>query len=65
MVAVPADTPLTTPLLTVAVAGVLLLHVPPVVASVSVVVAAVHTLVEPVILAGAVGLACTTRFWMV
>ena len=55
MVAVPADMPDTAPEgePTVAIAVLLLLHVPPVVASPSVVVAPAQTLVVPVIAAGA------------
>ena len=49
IVAVPATTPVTTPdELTVATAGVLLLHVPPGVASASVVVPVTHTVNVPV-----------------
>jgi hypothetical protein len=43
IVTVPADTPETTPAETVAVAGLPLVHAPPEVASVSVVVAPEHT----------------------
>jgi hypothetical protein len=54
IVSVPAELPVTTPEpLTVANAGLLLLHEPPVVASVNVVVKPAHTLVTPVIAAGA------------
>ena len=50
MVAVPPDIPLVTPVgVTVAVAGALLLHVPPVVASLNVIAALSHTLLTPVI----------------
>ena len=51
---VPPDTPVTTPVpaTTVATAGVALLHVPPAVASASVVVEAWHTVVVPVMTAG-------------
>ena len=54
MVAVPVDTPVTIPVVapTVAVAVLLLLHVPPVVGSLSVVVAPMHTTAVPVIAAG-------------
>ena len=46
----PAETPVTTPVeLTVAIAGLLLLQVPPTVVSISVMVLPVHTLVGPVI----------------
>lgn len=49
MVAVPVDTPVTMPvLLTVAIPAALLLHTPPVVASVKGVVAPVHTVAVPV-----------------
>jgi len=48
MVSMPAATPVTTPPLTVAMAGVLLLHMPPVVASVSVMVAPAQTTEGPV-----------------
>ena len=50
MVAVPAVIPVTTPpVLTVAMPVLLLLHTPPLVASASVVVPPVHTVVDPVI----------------
>lgn len=51
IVAVPADTPLTTPvaLLMLAIVGELLLHVPPLVVLVSVVVAPTHAVVVPLI----------------
>ena len=54
MVTVPADTPVTTPVPepTVALLVLLLLQVPPVVASVNAVVKPAHTLVVPVIEAG-------------
>jgi hypothetical protein len=53
MVAVPADTPVTTPrLVTVATAVLLLAHVPPVVASERVVVLPVQIVVVPVIALG-------------
>ena len=52
MVEVPADTPVTTPeLFIVATAALLLLHVPPVVASLNVVEFPIQTLVVPVIAA--------------
>ena len=50
MVAVPADTPVTLPvLLTVATNGSLLLHTPPIVASANTVVVPAQMLVVPVI----------------
>ena len=50
IVTAPADIPVTTPdALTVALAVLLLLHVPPLVASVSVMLAVGHTLVGPLI----------------
>jgi len=50
---VPADTPVTTPVaVTVAVAVVPLLHTPPDVTSLKVVVAPVHTVLLPVIAEG-------------
>ena len=49
IVAVPAAMPVTTPPATVAVPGALLLQVPPVAASVSVVVEPAHSLAVPVI----------------
>ena len=53
MTEVPAVTPVTTPpAVMVATAGVALLHVPPAVALLSVVVEPTHTLVTPVITAG-------------
>ena len=54
MAAVPAATPVTTPVdeLTVATAVLLLLHVPPVVASVNVAVFPTHALMVPPIAAG-------------
>lgn len=54
MVAVPDDTPVTTPLTepTRAIAVLLLLHKPPLVASLSVVDAPTHMLVMPVMAAG-------------
>lgn len=56
MVAVPVVAPVTTPDAepTGAIAVLLLLHAPPVVASVSVIVAPTHTLLLPVIAAGEV-----------
>jgi hypothetical protein len=61
MVAVPADTPLTTPvaLLTDAIVGTLLLHVPPPVVLVRVVVAPTHAVVVP-LMVPAVGSGFTT-----
>jgi hypothetical protein len=55
MVAVPALTPLTTPVPapTVAIDALLLVHVPPVAVLVNVVVAPAHTLLPPLIAAGA------------
>ena len=54
MVAVPAVPPVTTPVVEFTVADVeLLLHVPPAVASVSVIVAPTHTAVGPVMAVGA------------
>ncbi len=54
MIAVPANTPVTIPVLpTVAIDPSLLLHVPPVVEQLKDVVDAVHTLVVPVMDAGA------------
>ena len=51
MVSVPADTPVTMPpVLIVAMALLLVLHVPPVVPSVMVVVADVHKVVAPLML---------------
>ena len=56
MVAEPAVTPVTTPEASIVATPVaLLLHVPPLVASASVVVADVHTVVVPVIDAGVAG----------
>ena len=54
MTQVPAETPVTTPVATptVAKAGVALLQLPPAVASLSVVVEPMQTLVVPVIAAG-------------
>ena len=49
IIAVPADTPVTTPPITIAVLLLLLLHVPPATALLSVVVVAVHTDGVPVI----------------
>lgn len=62
MVAVPALTPPTPPLVApmVAVEALLVLHVPPVVASVSVVDAPTHTLAVPDMAAGS-GLTVTVR----
>ena len=58
IVTVPAAIPVTTPVaLTVAVAGVKLLHTPPVVASVNVVVFPTQTVLVPPIAAGEVGAA--------
>lgn len=55
MVAVPLATPVTTPVvLTEATPLLLVLHVPPAVASASVTVDPVHTLAVPVIAAGVV-----------
>ena len=51
MVAVPFATPVTTPPTTLATPGLLLLHVPPVVLSVKVVVAPTHTESVPNIIA--------------
>ena len=52
IVAVPADTPVTSPLaFTVAMPVALLLHVPPAVASVNCVVLPIHTVCVPVIAA--------------
>ena len=60
MVAPPVATPLTTPVaLTVAMAVLLLLHAPPAVASLSVVVPPTHNVVVPVITAGS-GVTVTT-----
>jgi hypothetical protein len=59
MIAVPADTPVTTPVaLTVAFAGVELVHVPPVVALVNVVVPPGATVVAPVVVL-TIGIALT------
>ena len=54
MIAVPPDMPVTTPepLPTVAIVVLLLVHVPPPVASLNVVVKPTHTDVIPVIVAG-------------
>ena len=53
MVVLPVVRPLTTPVLpTVATAGLLLLHVPPVVVSVKFMVAPTHTLLGPPMAAG-------------
>jgi hypothetical protein len=53
IVALPGDTPVTTPeALTVAIDVLLLVHAPPVLASVSVVVVDGHTSDEPAMLAG-------------
>ena len=54
----PANTPVSEPI--VPTAGALLLHVPPGVASVSVVVSPIHTLVPPAIAAGD-GITVTVR----
>lgn len=55
MVTVPEDTPVTTPLpSTLAIAALAVLHVPPNVASASVVVPFTHTDDDPVMAAGAV-----------
>jgi len=56
MVAVPAAAPVTFPeVFTVAIAVLLLLHVPPVVALLNDVVAPGHTTVVPVIVVGSAG----------
>jgi hypothetical protein len=62
MVTVPADTPVTIPVEdpTVATEALLLLHVPPVVASLSDIVRPAPTVLPPLIAAGA-GLMVTTR----
>ena len=62
MVAVPAATPVTIPVTepTVALAVLLLVHVPPVVTSVNVVVVPVHTFSVPVIGLTDVGVTVTT-----
>lgn len=54
MIAVPALTPLTMPVPepTVAIAVLLLLHAPPVIVSLSVVVAPTHAVADPVIVGG-------------
>ena len=52
MLGVPAVTPVTTPPATVASAVLLLLHAPPLVASLSAVVKPVHTIAVPAIAAG-------------
>ena len=60
MVAEPADTPVTTPeALMVATDVLLLLQVPPEVASDSAVVVPVHSVVVPVMMAGVAGAALT------
>jgi hypothetical protein len=64
MVALPADTPVTTPpLVTVATAVLLLVQLPPVVASARVVVEPVHTVDAPVMVATP-GVAFTVIGWV-
>jgi hypothetical protein len=67
MVAVPPLTPVTTPVdgSTVATAASLLLHVPPPVASLSVLVAVAQKVVVPVIAAGADGVVFTVTLAVV
>jgi hypothetical protein len=66
MVAVPAATPVTVPVaLTLAIDELELLHVPPVVGSVRVVIAPVQTVDAPVMVDGVAGLALTVMVEMV